>query len=484
MKLITIYRAFQKHRETLHSVALHAAVISLTCIVISMWEPMTGEILNGMMVQIGTIISLTLAACGAITVLSLFLWNFGKGVTVRVVMDADPVTRLLGPGTWTAPDIAPDRLICSLPGESPADFARRAEAAINEAKPEKWVVVIRFRDPVGMIYSSLSHFREFKRSEPPFLNTGAASPEDYMYSKESEKQYKSYCDWFAEHFREWSPVQKVTGDDNPGLLFRRMLAAGLFALLMMFAPSLTAQTNVEQLRGVLEAGHLANDVPKQGSEIIYSFAHKEYERRGNGRSNYVDLLTGVPNFREGNVGAFESMTVNGKVIATQTRRAVVSALPVEDEGFAMPDSVGLAERLQESRDKFDFYKSQFWLGVRPTWETIMYIFMGVLPLLIIPLFVLKFWTRLFAAEELPEYHYKASKALTILIGSIVTMFVINAMMLMIFAEWNFWGVTFCSFFVYWLASFAASWFVPNLKSKPGGRTAFMPGNYNNRQLPG
>jgi hypothetical protein len=172
------------------------------------------------------------------------------------------------------------------------------------------------------------------------------------------------------------------------------------------------------------------------------------------------------------------------VIATQTRRPVVSALPVEDEGFAMPDSVGLAERLQESRDKFDFYKSQFWLGVRPTWETIMYIFMGVLPLLIIPLFVLKFWTRLFAAEELPEYHYKASKALTILIGSIVTMFVINAMMLMIFAEWNFWGVTFCSFFVYWLASFAASWFVPNLKSKPGGRTAFMPGNYNNRQLPG
>ena len=480
------YRLYLKHRQTLHAFALHAAVFSMTAIVVAMYSPFTGEVLHGMMMQIGFAINVAFAAIGMTVIVALFIWNFGKGIQVTYISVED-TGRMLGPGRWTAPDISPDVLICMMPGESLSDFAARADQAIERASNTRWAVVVPYRNPVGMIYSGAGLHKEFTRDAPPFVSEGSVVPAEYKFTQEGEREYQQYLNWFAEQFREWSANVKITQDTNPGSIFRKVLQASVAVFALLFAAPAFAQSSTEQVANVIKAAGRANEIPAQGSQLEYDFDRKTYFRRGNGVSGYVDLLKAAPNFRDNAGGNLIRIVVDGEQIAKQYTQPVQasaagSAIPVQDN-FTV-DSTAFADRLTDARQKFDFYKSQFWQGVKPTWDTVMYFFWGVMPLLLIAGLVLWFWAKLSASEELPDIHWRSSRALVVLVGLSWTVLIINATMTLISWEPGPVGLV-CGVAV--IAAFAfksASWVVPNLQAKPGGRTSFLPGNYNNRQLPG
>lgn len=484
------YKIYLRYRADLHSLLLHVAVFSMTAIVVSMYAPYTGEVLHGMLIQIGTVINIALAILTAVVVVALFLWNFGKGVSVRfVAIAAEDTGRLLGSGRWAAPDISPDRLVCLLPGESLSEFAARADQAIDEASAARWTVVIPFRQPVGLIYSGGGDHKDFTRDSPPFLGEGQAVPPEYKFTQEGEREYQQYLAWFAEQFMEWAAGVKVTQDTNPGAIFRKVLKASVAVFVVLFATPAFAQSSSEQVANVLKAAGRANEVPAKDAEIEYAFERKTYQRWGDGRRTYVQLLTSIPNYRDNAAGRFRALIVDGEQIAKQTRQQVrqastsTSAIPVEDTDMPM-DSVGLADRLQDARDQFDFYKSQFWQSVRPTWETVMYIFWGLLPILGIIGAVLWFWAKLSASEEIPDIHWRSSRALVILIGLTWTVLIVNCAMTLI--SWEPGPVLFgagtivIAVFAFW----SASHLIPNIEAKQGGRTAFMPTNYTTKQLKG
>jgi hypothetical protein len=482
-----VYKLFLTHKADLHGLALHVAVFGLTAFVVAMYAPCTGEILNGMLIQIGTIINITLAILAAVVVVALALYNFGKGVSVRfVAIVPEDTGRMLGPGKWSAPDISPDRLICLLPGESVADFAARADRAIGEADPARWTVVLPFRQPVGLIYSGGGDHKDFTRDAPPFINDGQVVPAEYKFTQEGEREYQQYLQWFAEHFREWAAGVKITQDTNPGAIFRKVLKASVAVFALLFAVPAFAQSSSEQVANVLAAAGRTNEVPVVGSEVEYEFQRKTYMRRGDGRRTYVALLTSIQNYRDNAAGSFVRLVVDGEQIAKQTRQvrqASTSAIPVEETDMPI-DSAGLADRLEDARNQFDFYKSQFWQSVRPTWETVMYIFWGLLPILGILGVVLWFWAKLSASEEMPDIHWRSSRALVLLVGLTWTVLIINFTMTLISWEPGPVGLAIGVGVIAWAAFRSASILVPNIQAKPGGRTAFLPGNYNNRQLPG
>lgn len=487
------YKLFFRYRADLHSLLLHVAVFSMTAIVVSMYAPYTGEVLHGMLIQIGTVINIALAILAAVVVVALFLWNFGKGVSVRfVAIAAEDTGRLLGSGRWAVPDISPDRLLCLLPGESLSDFAARADHAIDEANAARWTVVIPFRQPVGMIYSGGGDHKDFTRDAPPFLGEGQAVPPEYKFTQEGEREYQQYIAWFAEHFREWSAGVKVTQDTNPGAIFRKVLKASVAVFVLLFAAPVFGQSSSKQIADALKAAGREKEVPRVDAEIEYHFERKTYIRFGDGRRTYVELLTSIPNYRDNSAGKLVRFIVDGEQIVKQTRRKVrqatveksrTSAIPLEETDTPV-DSVGLADRLQGARDKFDFYKSQFWKSVQPTWETVMYVFWGLLPIFGIIGVVLWFWAKLSASEEMPDIHWRSSRALVILVGLTWTVLIVNCTMTLISWEPGPVGLAVGVGVIAWGAFRSASILVPNIQAKPGGRTAFMPGNYNNRQLPG
>jgi hypothetical protein len=114
----------------------------------------------------------------------------------------------------------------------------------------------------------------------------------------------------------------------------------------------------------------------------------------------------------------------------------------------------------------------------------MYIFWGLLPILGILGVVLWFWAKLSASEEMPDIHWRSSRALVLLVGLTWTVLIINFTMTLISWEPGPVGLALGVGVIAWAAFRSASILVPNIQAKPGGRTAFMPGNYNNRQLPG
>lgn len=487
-KMKQVYKIYLRYRADIYGLALHVAVFSLTAIVVAMYVPQTGEILNGMLIQVGTIINITLAILAAVVVVALAMYNFGKGVSVRfVAITPEDNGRLLGPGKWTIPDISPDRLICLLPGESVEEFAARADQAIGEADAARWTVVLPFRQPVGLIYSGNGDHKDFTRDAPPFINDGQVVPAEYKFTQEGEREYQQYLAWFAEYFREWAASVKITQDTNPGAIFRKVLRASVALFVLLFAVPAFAQSSSEQVANVLAAAGRTKEVPAAASEIDYEFERKTYTRRGDGRRTYVALLTSIPNYRDNAAGRFRALIVDGEQIAkqsrTKVRQASTYAIPVEETDMPI-DSVGLADRLEQARESFDFYKSQFWQSVRPTWETVMYIFWGLLPILGILGVVLWFWAKLSASEEMPDIHWRSSRALVLLVGLTWTVLIINFTMTLISWEPGPVGLALGVGVIAWAAFRSASILVPNIQAKPGGRTAFMPGNYNNRQLPG
>lgn len=376
-------------------------------------HPAVGEIFNNFMIQVFLIIVSVLAACAAL-VIAYGFWRSAGEITQDMPLEYTPLQRLMSAfglrltypaqlpaSTWQPISIAPDTLICNQPGEPDEAFKERAKRAINAAGRLNWTVVIPKGSPVLHIVAGPTDSKTFPRTKPPYQGENWTEdqricPANARFIDEKQEEYQEYIDRFTEHFREWSGIQKFTADPEPTTkIILKALSA--LAFVLFFLPGLSGQ-KAAQVSAAL--GAKAADIPPAGSRLVYMFDAHESRRRGNGKSGYIDLLKGLPNYLDDGGGKFIYLSVNDRIIcrgnavqevAEQPRtrgeamrpQRASAVMPDEPTGFSMPDSAGMVE--MSERAKYEIWKAKQMLAAasRPWWEVVMFAFWSVFPFLIV-----------------------------------------------------------------------------------------------------
>jgi len=152
-----------------------------------------------------------------LAIVSACLWNFGRGVRVRITdTDKDTDRQLLSAGT----DISPDILIVSVSAtETGADFADRMQAAEVTRRRGQWIVVIAFRSPAGLIITGGEDCYRFHRDSPDYQGDNWPEemrivPRGFRFASETWEQYERYLRTFAQHYPEWAQAEKLN-TNNP-----------------------------------------------------------------------------------------------------------------------------------------------------------------------------------------------------------------------------------------------------------------------------
>lgn len=142
-----------------------------------------------------------LVALSVLSVLSVAVWNFGHGLKIQTNADTD--TNALSAGQ---PDISPDIFVLSVRDESGQDFMDRLDNVRRGQKPGQYVVVLSFRNPMGVVLTGTGTDYHFNRDCPPFDERGVTHivPPGFRFTEETWREYETYCFAFADQFREWA----------------------------------------------------------------------------------------------------------------------------------------------------------------------------------------------------------------------------------------------------------------------------------------
>ncbi len=469
-----------------------AAVLILAAFGTTLLHPAAGEIVQNTLITIGVVINVGLVAMAVL----LFVAVAAKSAGQVVILETSGV-RLLTAGVSREPDLSPDVLIALRPGETDEQFMRRLEQAASECGSGRWVVVIPFRHPAGMIYETPTRYREFLRDNPPFqsdtwTDDQKVCPPATYFRDELVSDYRAYLERFAFYFREWAARVKVTGEEQPGRKLEILKDGIRSSLNTMFFALLTLPCFAQNAAAVSQAlGTRIREIPEAGTEVLYEFERRDMMRVADGKKNYVELLKSAPMYSDSRGGKFVALHAGGRVIARADGVGQVAApydpvrprgaaVPATDQpvSFSLPDSNEVARRVDDFRRDVSFYKSAFWKASKPYWEIVMLVFWALFPILLLAGVVLRFWASLAAAEEMPDIHWHSSRALVFIVGSVWTVGIMNAVLTVIWSEptpfWLcFWGAV-----ILIVAWKTATWIVPNMRARPGGRTAFF-SNVNN-----
>ena len=154
-----------------------------------------------------------LIALSVLSVLSAAVWNFGHGLKIRTSPDTD--TGLLSAGQ---PDIYPDLSVLSLSAdESGTDFSVRLEDVRRTQKTGQYIVVLAYRNPVGVLLTGTQENYTFTRECPPFDERGVDQivQPGFRFTEETWREYEAYCHLFADQFREWAARHRPELVSNP-----------------------------------------------------------------------------------------------------------------------------------------------------------------------------------------------------------------------------------------------------------------------------
>lgn len=382
----SIAKKINVHPDDLKHYLIQAGVLgmglALCGLILTMFNPYTGEIVTGYMIRVGWWVNIVLVAQGCICLIALAVWNFGKGVKIETINTG----MLLSSGNWQEPDISPDVLLCNRPGESKEQFAARVQDAKSAATDVCIAVVIPFRLPRGFMYND-GVGKDFAREEPPFQSDEwpeehrfDAIPQYYVY--ETQQQYREYLDRFAYFWREYSPKIKVGKQDTVAarnMAFQKMILTGL--ALLFFCIGLFSQSAAQ-----VEKATSGMTVPEKHADVSYQFEKKTFGRVGNGRSNYADLLRNIPAYRDCCHGSLIAVYKDGELIAkgASVEQVAASSDPIRPrgsvvqpetvEGFEIPDSNETARMIQSIREQSRSASDKTFQVVRPWWSVFVEVY--------------------------------------------------------------------------------------------------------------
>lgn len=477
-----------------------AAGLTLSAAVLASSHPAAGEIVQNTIISAGAFINLTLVALTLICVVAFAMWNFGRGISFEM---PSAKNALLSAG-WSEPDISPDILVVSRPGESKEDYCARVEAAIKKITPTTWVVIIEYQNPVAGLYTNgtgKDYF--FSRDDAPFQADGfdAVAQKGTLFTYESPADFVKYINEFSRIFREWSAIKKVAND--PGRAGRTVLeivAQCLLPILLFFAPGLFAQKAAQ----VSEAlGTRIREIPEQGTRVEYEFEQTTLFRDADGRKDYVALLKAVPMYRDGGGGKLIAVYAGDRVVCRAPRvertaerdamrpyraTTAVTDAPVR---YSMPDSMSVQQWTEEAKENISFWKTELGRSMAPVWDFLMWFFATVL---LLPVFALigivkmvsktarneAYYGISFVGRIIWQIHEAASGIMLICLWIVATVFLIEEFLFLTRKEAPFFVILIVWALSIWIASAVINWQVPD----PPGRRAYVQQNQSMDRLLG
>lgn len=115
--------------------------------------------------------------------------------------------------TWQPPSIAPDILVCLLPGESLTAFADRVKAIQNghAITHAIWALIVPpFNEHVMILTAETETDFVFTRGNEPFFDAPQAWAGKPDHKNETIRDYRRYVEWVAAHFAKWASAQKLS----------------------------------------------------------------------------------------------------------------------------------------------------------------------------------------------------------------------------------------------------------------------------------
>lgn len=185
------------------------------------------------------VMNAALVSLGAVALVAVAIWNFRRGLTVRLGQ-ADADVQLLFAGQT---DISPDILVMSeTDNEPPVHFAERIEAAqLEQMSAGQYVLIFAFRHPFGTLVrrpndrntlggSSQVLFRRDALTDArlglPLWSQEVCSPR--IFEHETWAEFQAYVRYFCEQYRGWAvgDKQQQTGNPAADLVAHLKAAAG------------------------------------------------------------------------------------------------------------------------------------------------------------------------------------------------------------------------------------------------------------------
>lgn len=237
----------------------------------------------------------------------------------------------------------------------------------------------------------------------------------------------------------------------------------------------------EQVKNYLGENRFLSDKPNPGT-VNFIFQKGNLKRKTDGSKTFYELLFDATMYSDAdNAGALTGITENGILLkryeVAKSEIGQGSARPIN---FQIPDSAAMIDQFENLKKRGTFWESKMWSVIRPGWELVMHFFWILFPLLLLIAGILWFWAGLSASEEFSGLHYKSSKSLTLLVGSIWTVFFINIFMTLVSWEMGIVGLSFCFILLVGAGLWSAAWIIPNFRQKANGRPHFQ--NNTQRQL--
>lgn len=485
--LYQIMFKFRKHWAlTAASFALLCAAVLVVFSILLAQHPAAGEMIqNSIWSGILLCISVCFAGFG-----SYIIYQFmrsGEAVFSELCEDYKE-QRLLGSGQSDVLDITPDILVVQKQNETHAGFINRLEQEKVNAGHGVWVLALAFQEPLGAIWKTPTKSLLFARNEPPFQNETWTPeqkivPENAVFDDETHEAFQAYVFDFVSHYRRWAPGAKVKSADKSeaGTTWAESIRARTAAVCLALFVSLSAfAQSADAVKTTL--GKKAGEVPDKGADVSYIFEKKNLNRIGNGRSDYIELLTGLPNYRDCCHGALIAVYKDGEVIAKASAAGDVatdpmrphqgSAIPPEQvRGFSLPDSNSMADMAEDAKRQIYLLKETAGKAVRPWWDVVIF---GLWCLsTVIAVFVCGSFMVAYVTAKEGDYwgHKKARKALMYTLLGLALVLIIQSALYM-----NAWAFPQFAIIVgVGVETAALCWlvtaFVPNFWPSPGNAPA-------------
>ena len=389
------------------------------------------------------------------------------------------VQKLITAPTWTQPDISPDILVC---GTDEKAFAVMAESAFKQTSHAIWAVIIPpFEKEASIITADKATDFFFDRGNEPFsdrIQPEAAIPAGLDHIGEDEIMYRKYVTWFCAHYRQWRGAAKLEANKERAkqtmieVIEAKAKAVTVVLSFLLFCLPVFGQSKARQVDEVL--GTRIREIPEAGEKVTFAFREgskdKYYERTGDGKSEYTDLLqktSGLVKYNDQG-GELVAIMKNGEAVAKAAHVERVNEVPkvqspVAPNGavYLPPNNTGDPIRprgtlqgpdvantpvtddpprftmpsAEESAMMAEHAKYQIWqygniagTVARPWWDVIMTAFWVVYPILIILSIIAWVCARVFSSEGMIREHRVARRSLVMVLLGVAGVLLINAML--------------------------------------------------------
>ena len=429
---------------------------------------------------------------------------------------------------WQPLSIAPDTLFFQQNGESMAEFAARFSAFTPTMA--EWGILIKRGELQATVFTKTKGINFERGYSEPFLEalkeTDRRPGANVDFINESQEEYEMYCYWFTMHWPKVAGLKKYQQDmENAHKTAVEILAAQAKAVtvvlsFLLFCLPVFGQSKARQVDEVL--GTRIREIPEAGEKVTFVFREgskdKYYERTGDGKSEYTDLLqktSGLVKYNDQG-GELVAIMKNGEAVAKAAHVERVNEVPKQKSPVApngavylppnntgdpirprgtlqapdvantpttdeppryhFPDSSQTAATLEDAKEVITGWKGKFWEQIKPIWSFVMWAFSSIVIMLICFIGLFRYVAKTAANESLVSIYGRVivggwivraqqnAAATTLGLTWIIAIVVlIDIFLWLVWLDLPIWTLLLVWFPILWIAEKLTDKIVPNIK---------------------